>query len=198
MATKLNNDYKVVLVLDPQQDLQSAEKRLGVALTSPPTNLCAQGSLGGDGTAAALGWSSTGGPARAVRLNSDHEFGATWVRIKTERPADLVALRKLVSQVLPVCSLEELRERARTPEVWPGSLVMLMVATVRPIIKSDIEILKAALRIPAIRVKVAAATAAALAQTPELLGALMEAASNETDEQAFRALEYAIARCSDG
>ena len=198
MATKLNNDYKVVLVLDPQQDLQSAEQRLGEALTSPLTNLCAQGSLGGDGTAAALGWSSTDGPARAVRLNSDHEFGATWVRIKTERPADLVALRKLVSQVLPVCPLEVLRERARTPEVWPGSLVMLMVATVRPIIKSDIDILKAALRIPAIRVKVAAATAAALAQTPELLGALMEAASNETDEQAFRALEYAIARCSGG
>lgn len=194
-VTKINNGYKVVLVLDPRQDLQAAEQLLGEALTSPLANLEARGSLGGDGTAAALGWRASGGPSRAVHLNSDREFGATWVLIKTECPADLVSLSKLVSRVLPVCPLEVLREQAKTPEVWPGSLVMLMVATERPIIEDDLEILKAALRVPVIRVKVAAATAAALARSPELLASLSKAASNETDVDAGRALEYAIAMC---
>jgi hypothetical protein len=75
---------------------------------------------------------------------------------------------------------------------------MLMVASGRPIIEGDLDILKAALRVPDVRVKVAAATAAALAKTPELLGALSEAASNETDVDAFRALDYAIAGCGGG
>jgi len=75
---------------------------------------------------------------------------------------------------------------------------MLMMATGRPIIEDDLDIVKAALRVPAARVKVAAATAAALARTPELLGALSEAASNETDTDAVRALEYAIASCGGG
>lgn len=194
-VTKINNGYKVVLVLDPRQDLQAAEQLLGEALTSPLANLEARGSLGGDGTAAALGWRASGGPSRAVHLNSDREFGATWVLIKTERPADLVSLSKLVSRVLPVCPLEVLREQAKTPEVWPGSLVMLMVATERPIIEDDLEILKAALSVPVVRVKVAAATAAALARSPELLASLSKAASNETDVDAGRALEYAIATC---
>jgi hypothetical protein len=44
----------------------------------------------------------------------------------------------------------------------------------------------------------AAATAAALARTPTLVGALSEAASNETDADAVRALEYAIAGCGGG
>lgn len=198
MVAKLNNGYKVVLVLDPHQDLQLAEKRLGEALTSPLANLYAQGSLGGDGTAAAVGWRSSGGPARAVRLNSDREFGAVWVHIKTERPVDLVSLRKLISGLLTICPLEVLRERARTPEVWPGSLVMLIVAAGRPIIEEDLDILKAALRVPAVPVKVAAATASALARTPELFIALSEAASNETDSDAVRALEYAMASCDRG
>lgn len=198
MVEKLNNSYKVVLVLEPQQDLQLAEQLIGEALTSPLANLASQGSLGGDGTAAALGWRASGRPARTVRLNSDCEFGAAWIQIKTERPADLISLRKLVSRVLPVCPLEVLREWARTPEVWPGSLVMLMMATRRPIIEEDLNILKAALRVPVVRVKVAAATAAALARTPELLGALSGAASNETDADAVRALDYAIARCGGG
>lgn len=198
MVAKLNRGYKVLLVLDPQQDLQLAEQRLGEALTSPLVNLDAQGSLGGDGTSEAMGWRASGGSTRSVRLNSDREFGAAWVRITTERPADLVALRKLVSQVLPVCPLEVLRERGRTPEVWPGSLVLLMVATGRPVNADDLDILKVALRVPDVRVKVAAATAASLAKTPELLGALSEAASNETDADAVRALEYAIASCGGG
>lgn len=185
----------VVLVLDPHQDLQVAEQRLGEALTAPPEDLDALGSLGGDGTAAAVGWRASGGPARAVRLNSDREFGAAWVRITAERPADLVALRKVVSQVLPVCPVEDVRERARTPDVWPGALVMLMVASGRPVTEDDLNILKAALRVPDVRVRIAAATAAALARTPTLVGALSEAASNETDADAVRALEYAIAGC---
>jgi hypothetical protein len=188
----------VVLVLDPHQDLQVAERRLGEALTAPPGDLDALGSLGGDGTAAAVGWRASGGPARAVRLNSDREFGAAWVRITAERPADLVALRTLVSRVLPVCPVEVVRERARTPVVWPGSLVMLMVASGRPVTEDDLDILKAALRVPDVRVRVAAATAAALARTPTLVGALSEAASNETNADAVRALEYAIAGCGGG
>jgi hypothetical protein len=188
----------VVLVLDPHQDVEVAEQRLGEALTAPPAGLDALGSIGGDGTAAAVGWRALDGPARAVRLNSDREFGAAWVRINAERPADLVALRTLVSRVLPVCPVEEVRERARTPDGWPGSLVMLMVATGRPVSEDDLDILKTALRIPDVRVRVAAATAAALARTPALVGALSEAASNETDADAVRALEYAIAGCGGG
>ncbi|MFM7550986.1 MAG: hypothetical protein ACKO8I_19405 [Cyanobacteriota bacterium] len=185
----------MVLVLDPHQDVHVAEQHLEEALTAPPVNLDALGSLGGDGTADAVGWRALSGPARAVRLNSDREFGAAWVRINAERPADLVALRTVVSRVLPICPVEVVRERARTPDVWPGSLVMLMVATGRPVTEDDLNILKAALRVPDVRVRVAAATAAALARTPALVGALSEAASNETDADALRALEYAIAGC---
>ena len=188
----------VVLVLDPHLDMQVAEQRLGEALTAPPADLDALGSIGGDGTAAAVGWRASGGPARAVRLNSDREFGAAWVRINAERPADLIALRTLVSRVLPVCPGEVVRERARTPKVWPGSLVMLMVATGLPGTEDDLDILTAALRVPDVRVRIAAATAAALARTPALVRALSEAASNETDTDAVRALEYAIAGCGGG
>ncbi len=188
----------LVLVLDPHQDAQVAEQRLGEALTAPPANLNALGSLGGDGTSAAVGWMASGGSARAVLLNSDREFGAAWVRINAERPADLLALRTVVLRVLPVCPVDEVREKARTPDVWPGSLVMLMLATGRPVTEDDLDILKAALRVPDVRVRVAAATAAALARTPALVGALSEAASNETDADAVRALEYAIAGCGGG
>jgi hypothetical protein len=188
----------VVLVLDPHQDVQVAEQRLGEVLTAPPADLDAMGFIGGDGTAAAVGWKASDGPARAVRLNSDREFSAAWVRITAERPADLVALRTLVSRVLPVCPVEVVRERARTPDGWPGSLVMLMVATGRPVSEDDLDILKAALRVPDVRARVAAATAAALARTPALVGALSEAASKETDADAVRALEFAIAGCGGG
>jgi hypothetical protein len=186
---------QVVLVLDPHHDVQVAEQRLGEALTVPPVSLDALGPLDGDGTAAAVGWRASSGPARAVRLNSDREFGAAWVRISAERPADLVALRTVVSRVLPVCPVAVVRERARTPHVWPGSLVMLVVATGRPVIEGDLDILQAALRVPDVRIRVAAATAAALARTPALVGVLSEAASNETNPDAVRALEYAIAGC---
>jgi hypothetical protein len=153
----------VLLVLDPHQDEEVAEQRLGEALTAPPAGLAPLGSIG---------WRALDGPARAVRLNSDREFGAACVRLNAERPADLVAIRTLVSRVLPICPVEVVRERARTPEGWPRSVVMLMVATGRPDSEDDLYILKAALRVPDVRVRVAAATEAALARTPALVGTL--------------------------
>jgi hypothetical protein len=162
----------VLLVLDPHQDEEVAEQRFGEALTEPPAGLAPLGSIGGDVTAAAVGWRALDGPARAVRLNSDREFGAACVRLNAERPADLVAIRTLVSRVLPICPVEVVRERARTPEGWPRSVVMLMVATGRPVSEDDLYILKAALRVPDVRVRVAAATEAALARTPALVGTL--------------------------
>lgn len=142
-----------------------------------PLDLSALGTSAGDGTASALGWKATTGPARAVRLNTDTEFGGSWVRINAERPADLVALRRAVAMAVPVLAPEAIRPRARAPASWPGSLVMLALASARPPQDEDLAILNVALTAREPAVRVAAATGALLSHEGRLIADAVEDAA---------------------
>jgi len=139
-------------------------------------------------------WRRQGGEPVLVRLVEDHLIPATYVAVEAVADTDLDRVWNTLAPRLPTVPLGDLQASAdRSMERDPSALQRLALGAAEIADPRTVELLNRGLFNPSQKVRTEAAMAAGITQWPEFAEALRWALKTETDPEARRVMEAALA-----
>lgn len=173
---------------DLDYQLAEAERETGLAFDYEGSEIEAGGEPG-------VHYWDEAGDHGFVQYAVDDYYNLAYVTLELDDEEKLDTVIRVISEKLPICTIEELQERAKSEGAGGGSLLALALAQDRTFERELFDLVVSALRAPDIEKRREGAAAAAVLCWRELLDPLQHARDAEKDEITASVISAALKSC---